>query len=110
MPGNGNTAPKTAVLFRKWPESEGGGVIALFPYQAGTTSDLAACESFEHAGQHGAADLAGVMELTGPATPDEYAALYAELTGAPYGYRLEVRVHIPGDAHIVRRSQLRPAP
>ena len=107
MPGKGKAAPKTAVLFRKWPESEGGGIIALFPYLAGTTSDLATCESYEHAGQHGAADLAGVMELTRPATPDEYAALHAELTHAPYSYRLQVRARIPADAHIVRGSQLR---
>ena len=53
MPGNGGMPPKTAVLFRKWPDSEGGGIIALFPYLAGT-SDLATCESYEHAGQHGA--------------------------------------------------------
>lgn len=78
----------TRVIFRRWyTEQDGSGTIALFP-DLGERGGMVS--SFEHVGQHGAADLAGVIARTRPATPGEYAALKAELEGIPYGYRLDV--------------------
>jgi hypothetical protein len=89
---------KTIVIFRKWPKSQGGEVIALFPCEA-ATRDGGMCQSYERVGQHGAADPHGVVDRTKPATPEEYAELKAELERAPYGYALEVRSRIPWDAN-----------
>ena len=55
--------------------------------------------SYEHTGQHGAADLAGVISRTRPATEAEYAALKAELEAAPYRYRLAVIQRTPKTAN-----------
>lgn len=74
----------TVVVFRKWPE---GGVIALFPEELWNG---VSCSSFEHVGQHGAADYGGVIRRTTPATPEEYAELKWELESAPYKYVLRV--------------------
>lgn len=72
------------IIFRKWPASEGGGVIALFPTMLGT-SNLHTCNSYEHIGQHGAADPQGVIQRTKAARPSEYASLLKELH--KIGYR-----------------------
>ena len=87
--------PPVVVIFRKWyRRCDGTGIIALFPAEdwdrAGTL-----CTSYEHVGQHGGADYAGVISRTRPATPDEYAALARELEAAPFGYRLIVRKRAP---------------
>jgi hypothetical protein len=89
-----DTGETTIVIFRKWQtRADGHGVIALFPKLPGGTSGM--CDSFEHTGQHGAADLAGVIRRTRPATPDEYADLKRELESAPYSYVLTVRQRSP---------------
>lgn len=93
----------TVVIFRKFAD---GDVIALFPYLP-ASPDPAMCESFIHFGQHGAADLAGVMSRTRPAVPGEYAALRRELESAPYSYRLTVRLRTPKDAAGARAAALR---
>jgi hypothetical protein len=77
----------TAVLFRVWPAKQGGGVIALFPL---IDEGRGLCSSFEHVGQHGGADLIGVIHATRRARPEEYAALKRELERAPYEYKLKV--------------------
>lgn len=77
------------VVFRKWNQRNGGGVIALFP-------DLIANhfngthESYEHVGQHGGASYDMVIASSKPATPEEYSALKRELEGVPYHYQLKV--------------------
>ena len=87
--------PPTPVVFRYW-RSPGllCDVIALFP----TLTDRGRndCESFEHHGQHGGADYAGVIRATRPATPAEYADVKAELEAPPYSYRLDIRKRKPG--------------
>lgn len=45
--------------------------------------------SYEHVGQHGAADPSGVMRRTVAATPEEYSELKNELE--QIGYSLRVR-------------------
>lgn len=74
----------TKVVFRVWPNQN---VIALFPYEPFDRIGLF-CDSYEHIGQHGAADYLGVLSATRPATKDEYADLYAELESI--GYVLDV--------------------
>lgn len=91
----------TDVIFRKWPDSEGGGVIALFPCEPGT-NDPATCQSFEHVGQHGPANPGWVIDRTRPATPAEYAALKRELESPPYSYSLTVHQRTPHNAARIR--------
>jgi len=80
----------TPVMFRKWPEKEGGGIIALFPTEPGT-SDPYTCDSYESIGRHGSADPVGVIRATKPAKPAEYADLMKELHSI--GYRNLVVYH-----------------
>ncbi|KKN62627.1 hypothetical protein LCGC14_0510380 [marine sediment metagenome] len=75
---------KTPVLFRKWPKSEGGGVIAIFPTELGTDSPYTSM-MYERVGQHGSGDPQGVVQQTKRATPSEYAGLLKELH--KIGYR-----------------------
>jgi hypothetical protein len=73
------------VVFRTF--KQGGDVIALFP-----TLDADAnghVTSYQHVGQHGAADYAYCMRATRPATGEESAALARELEGPPYRYNLQ---------------------
>lgn len=65
----------TKVVFRKWNDGE---VIALFPDIPFNTRDYTTI-SYEHRGQHGAADYSGVIARTTPATEPEYRDLLAEL-------------------------------
>src|SRR3990167_7742944 len=64
----------TPVIFRKWPKSEGGDIIAIFPTEPGT-NDPYTSSSYEHIGQHGSADPVGLVQRTKPATSAEYADL-----------------------------------
>ena len=87
---------KTVVVFRKWrkgyqvsPLCE---IIALFPHLKAFPGikGFTSCQSFEHVGQHGAADYQHCILNSVPAKPDEYASLVKELEGN-YGYNLEIR-------------------
>jgi hypothetical protein len=89
-----DTGETTIVVFRKWhTRADGHGIIALFPGIRDTNRGT--CSSFEHTGQHGAADYAGVIARTLPARPADYAALKRELESAPYSYVLDVRQRAP---------------
>jgi hypothetical protein len=96
----------TRVIFRKWGRQNGGEVIALFPDEAGKDGEPGFCLSYEHVGQHGAADPHGVVDRTRPATREEYAELKAELEGKPYGYTLRVLQRIPASSYGRRVEQL----
>jgi hypothetical protein len=83
--GRRNPETITAVMFRKWPKSEGGDVIALFPEEL---ADLEGnMNSYQHIGQHGAASP-DLIYHTKKATPAEYADLKEELESI--GYRLRI--------------------
>lgn len=66
------------VVFRRWKD---GGVIALFPHMP---EGRGLVNSYEHVGQHGAADYHGVVRETRPAKPAEYASLLRELKRVGY--------------------------
>lgn len=83
-----NKNEPVAVVFRKWRDN--GDILALFP-EIPAKNQGYDCESFEHIGQHSPADYMGCIKRTRPALPHEYAALKAELEGAPYHYNLVVR-------------------
>jgi len=73
--------PHDVVLFRRWKDS--GNVIALFPE---IPADLNGryCLSYEHVGQHGAADFHSVVQQTLPVTSKRCADLAQELTEIGY--------------------------
>jgi hypothetical protein len=71
------------VVFRKFRD---GAIVALFPNEINYSDG--SCESYQHIGQHGAADYAHCMRVTTPATPNEYKPLYTELV--KIGYELNV--------------------
>lgn len=96
---------ETPVIFRKWPAKDGGDVIALFPANPGTP-DPYTCDSYQHIGQHGSAEPHGVMRVTTPAKPAEYASLRRELEGAPYGYRLKIYSRLQSSFLKMRRDEL----
>jgi hypothetical protein len=86
---------RTIVVFRRWrkPISEAQSIIALFPE---VEHRWPYCSSYEHVGQHGAADYTGVIDVTRPCYmfpgapwEAEVRALHAELT--QLGYKLDVR-------------------
>ena len=96
----------TDVIFRKYPKSEGGDIVALFPGDPGT-SEPYTCSCYQHVGQHGSANPHGCILRTQPAQPEEYADLKRELEGAPYSYRLRVVKRLQR-AHLeARRAALR---
>ena len=72
---------KTKVIFRKFKD---GDIIALFPEIAGDMNP-STMMSYQHVGQHGAADC---IESTKLADPEEYEDLKKELETV--GYVLKV--------------------
>jgi hypothetical protein len=98
-------ADATKVIFRKW-RTEGGDwrTFCLFP-ELPSDSDGYLCQSFEHIGQHSAADPAVVQQLSVPANPVEYQELQAELT--QIGYKLHVLRRFPARAIEARREYLK---
>lgn len=73
------------VIFRKFH----GEIIALFPDLPGT-NEPGTCESYMHAGQHGAANYHHVMRSSRAAAPAEFRPLYRELVASPFGYQLRI--------------------
>lgn len=74
------------VIFRKFKKD--GDIIALFPHIEADNSGN--CQSYQHIGQHGAADYNYCMKISNAATKEEYQALKTELEGI--GYIVEVRL------------------
>ena len=89
------TQTETPVIFRTWPN---GDILALFPTEPGDSAGN--CLSYEHTGQHSAADYYGCIDRTRPADDAEFAALFCELTAT--GYRLQVRRRATAAMHWTR--------
>lgn len=96
--------PKSPVIFRRWNKKHGGAVLALFPNEACSATSPFLCQSYEHVGQHGGADLRGVMLATKPATRAEAKPLRDEL--ARIGYNLKVITRIPQNSLKIRREMI----
>jgi hypothetical protein len=88
----------TKVIFRKFKE---GDVIALFPREPGTNDPYGTCMSYQHIGQHGAADT-GIVSITKLAKPAEYAALARELRSI--GYTLDIKTKMTYDDMLERKK------
>jgi hypothetical protein len=101
-----STEPLTRVIFRVF-RAHPREVIALFPDVPGTNAP-GTCLSYVHNGQHGAADLLGLMYSgTRPASPEEYASLKRELERPPYEYKLRVIKRTPKDSAGIREAEIR---
>jgi hypothetical protein len=72
------------IVFRRWRDT--GDVIALFPEMPADYQGHY-CDSYEHVGQHGAADYYGVIQATIAVGPREYAELAEELRRIGYNLR-----------------------
>ena len=79
---------RTKVIFRIFPKSQGGDVIALFPALAGTCGKAGTCSSYQIVGEHSSADI-GLCTRLRRATPAEYKDTAAILTRR--GYVLDIR-------------------
>mgnify|MGYP001599051550 CR=1 FL=1 len=81
----------TAVVFRVWNQWAGNRSLYVFALFPEIDEGGGLCSSYEHVGQHGAADYQGCIARTTPATPAEYADLRAELEGLGYNLRIMKR-------------------
>lgn len=92
---------KTPVLFRmvkpnrEFDETDEW-LIALFPTYPGT-NDRHTCDSYMHVGQHGSADLRGIMHNSRAAKPSEYADLAKELRAIGYNLDIKKRTSVSMD-------------
>lgn len=76
---------KTKVVFRVFKDD--GSLVALFPNEIADPHNN--IMSYQHIGQHGAADYSYCIQKSRPARPEEYADLVRELQGI--GYNLDIR-------------------
>jgi hypothetical protein len=92
---------KTNVIFRK---DRGGykDCFALFP-ELPADNHGRYCTSFQHVGQHCAADYQGCIANSNPAKPIEYADLQKELEQR--GYELSIRQRATSQMHETRRQE-----
>jgi hypothetical protein len=85
------SAPLTVVVFRRWKDT--GDVLALFPYD---DEGNGKCSSYQHVGQHGAANYNLVIKATTAARAaksQDVRDLANELTSAPHNYHLKPLFH-----------------
>ena len=77
----------TDIIFRvdTTPDFKGT-VFALFPHEV--TDQSGSVTSYQHVGQHSAADFIHCIGFSRPATPAEYKDLLAEMEGL--GYKIKV--------------------
>jgi hypothetical protein len=91
---------KTIVVFRYWQRE----LIALFPELAADMNGYY-CDSYQHVGQHGGADYAGIIRNSRPATKQEYKDLAHELRQR--GYKLDIRQR---SSRYIRDKRMRQGP
>jgi hypothetical protein len=95
--------PATIVIFRV-DRGIRGSVFALMPESPADEKGLR-CTSYEHVGQHGAADYLHCIAISRPATLAEYNDLLAELTRI--GYRVVIRRRATYAMHQRRQAEAR---
>jgi hypothetical protein len=97
--GNLAMCNTTVVIFRKdrtgWKDC-----FALLP-ELPADNHGQYCDSYQHIGQHAAADYHGCIANSDPASPDEYADLFEELERR--GYHLLVKHRATPEMHERRR-------
>jgi len=78
---------KTEVMFRKWDRKDfEGDIMALFPYDIETPEGLIG--SYQHIGQHGAANYNHCITSSVPAKYGEYKDLLEELESIGHNLRI----------------------
>ncbi len=92
---------KTIVVFRK----DESGVFALFP-EIPSDNHGRFCTCYQHVGQHSGAYYHPHIRLSKPATPEEYADLFDELT--KIGYTLKIRKRASYKMHQTRWNAIPP--
>jgi len=90
------------VVFRKFKDH--GDIIALFPREPCDRQGYL-CSSYQHVGQHGSADP-GIVSITVPAKPAEYAGLLKELKSIGYN-NLEIRTKMTYNDQLYRKKQVK---
>ena len=70
------------VIFRKF---KGGDIVAFFPDQQESNGFIG---SYQHVGQHSAADYSCLLSISTLATSDEYQGLLTELESIGYNLRI----------------------
>lgn len=81
---------KTDMIFRYYKSVNAHNrVLALFPHQVDSIRGHVMC--YQHVGQHGLADYPHCINITRPATPQEYADLKYELEGLGYNINIVKR-------------------
>lgn len=78
------------VVFRRYTNGQ---ILALMPYEISNFSFM--CSSYQHIGQHSAADYSHCISSTKPAKSEEYAILKRELENV--GYVVQVLHRINAD-------------
>ena len=79
--------PATTVIFRRFPKTDGGQLIALFPYEFDDYQGLD-CASYMHVGQHGAARYTALTYCTRLVRADEPDVVELTRELETIGYRL----------------------
>lgn len=85
---------RTPVIFRMFKgkdTSPAFDCIAIFPALCDDYTGET-CTSYVQVGQHSSADPSGIMQMTRPATKDEYKSLARELRGMGYRYTIYHRL------------------
>src|SRR5438105_4862106 len=96
-----DSTPITLVVFRRWRDTSGEDIIALFPE---IPSDINGwyCLSYAHHGQHSGADYHGVIQATTQVSLEDAADLIQELQRI--GYVLRPVKRASHRLHEVRRA------
>lgn len=94
----GKDKHKTIIIFRTFRSKKYGDpdVIALFPYDV-DSRDGSVC-SYQHVGQHSAADYHHIIRNSRLAKPTEYADLKTEMESM--GYNLQIQKKMNYDLYL----------
>lgn len=92
---------QTEMLFRK----DAGGIFAVMPYEIAKYDG--SVTTYQHVGQHSAAEYFTCIAKSKPATPAEYSDLKQELEGL--GYNIKVIKRINYERYLELYNEMRTA-